>query len=77
MLYLSDVEVQELHDEAVRAPVVNLRHALHEVVMGGAQPLEHAPLSPERVDEYFAKKLLIDKIASFFLRMFSKIFPPA
>ena len=28
---LSDVEVEQLHDEAVRAAVVDVRHAAHEV----------------------------------------------
>ena len=46
--YLSDVEVQQLHHEAVRAPVGDLRRALHEVVVRSAQPLEHVTLAPER-----------------------------
>ena len=46
--YLSDVEVQQLHHEAVRAPVGDLRRTLHEVVVRSAQPLEHVTLAPER-----------------------------
>ena len=46
--YLSDVEVQQLHHEAVGAPVGYLRRALHEVVVRRAQSLEHVTLAPER-----------------------------
>ena len=44
--YLSDVEVQQLHHEAVGAPVGDLRRALHEVVVRSAQPLENVTLAP-------------------------------
>lgn len=46
--YLSNVEVQKLHHEAVGAPVGDLRRALHEVVVRRAQPLKHVTLAPER-----------------------------
>ena len=46
--YLSDVEVQQLHHEAVGAPVGDLRRAFHEVVVRSAQPLENVTLAPER-----------------------------
>ena len=48
ILYLSNVEVQELHHQAMGAPVGDLRRALHEVVVRRAQPFEHVTLSPER-----------------------------
>ena len=46
--HLSYIEVQQLHDEAVGAPVGDLRRALHQVVVWRAQPLEHVTLPPER-----------------------------
>ena len=45
---LSDVEVEQLHDEAVRAAVVDVRHAAHEVVVRRAQALQHVALTLQR-----------------------------
>ena len=45
---LSDVEVEQLHDEAVRAAVVDVRHAAHQVVVRRAQALQHVALTLQR-----------------------------
>ena len=43
--HLSDVEVEELHDQAVEAPVVDVGQAGDEVVLGVTESVHHEPLS--------------------------------
>ena len=43
--HLSDVEVEELHDQAVEAPVVDVGETGDEVVLGVAESVHHEPLS--------------------------------
>ena len=42
--HLSDVEVEELHHQAVEAPVVDVGQAGDEVVLGVTESVHHKPL---------------------------------
>ena len=44
MAHLSDVEVEELHHQAVEAPVVDVGQAGDEVVLGITEPVHHKSL---------------------------------
>ena len=46
--HLSDVEVEELHDQAVEAPVVDVGQAGDEVVLGVTESVHHKPLPRQR-----------------------------
>ena len=43
--HLSDVEMEELHDQAVEAPVVDVGETGDEVVLGVTESVHHKPLS--------------------------------